>query len=117
MNALIEYTQANQLSVEEFKMVLINTNLILCVRDSAKLPGLAPSLSGFAYRTYLSGLAADQAYQKQGIGKKLVRPSKLAAPQAKLILLSVPVATAYYPRIGMSQHQFCYYLDDVKQIQ
>ena len=44
------------------------------------------------------------------------RQTKLASPKAKLILLAAPKAVNYYPRIGMTQHAYCYYLDDEKDL-
>jgi ribosomal protein S18 acetylase RimI-like enzyme len=64
----------------------------------------------------LSDLAIDENYQKQGIGKELIRQTKLAAPIAKLILLSAPKAVSYYPKIGMKQWEQCYVLDSVEDL-
>jgi ribosomal protein S18 acetylase RimI-like enzyme len=77
---------------------------------------VARSLTDFAFCTYLSDLAVDKEYQHLGIGKALIRHSKLAAPQAKLILLAAPAAVAYYPKIGMTKHDHCYFLDDVENL-
>jgi predicted N-acetyltransferase YhbS len=68
------------------------------------------------YCTYLSDLAVDEAYQKKGIGKELIRLTKLETPQAKLILLSAPKAVDYYPKIGMKQWEQCYYIDNVDEL-
>lgn len=134
---MIDYNIENGLEVEEFRMVLVNStlgqrrpvtepirlarmiehgNLIITARDNGRLIGVARSLTDFAFCTYLSDLAVDEAYQKQGIGKELIRQTKLAAPEAKLILLSAPAATGYYPKIGMKRHEFCFYLDDINDL-
>lgn len=134
---MIEYKVENDLSVEEFKEVLINStlgerrpvaepdrlqlmlqhgNLIITARDNGKLIGVSRSLTDFAFCTYLSDLAVDKTYQHQGIGKELIRQTKLATPKAKLILLSAPAAINYYPKIGMQKHNYCFYIDDVKEI-
>lgn len=134
---MIEYSIENGLTVEEFRMVLVNStlgqrrpvteperlarmlehgNLIITARDNGRLIGVSRSLTDFAFCTYLSDLAVDEAYQKQGIGKELIRQTKLAAPEAKLILLSAPAAIRYYPKIGMKRHEFCFYLDDVNDL-
>lgn len=47
----------------------------------------------------------DREYQGKGIGRDLIRTSRAAAPQAKLILLSAPAAVDYYPRIGFTRHE------------
>lgn len=87
-----------------------NADIILTARDGDKLVGVSRSISDFAYCTYLSDLAVDENYQKQGIGKELIRRTKALAPSAKLILLAAPAAREYYPKIGMSQFEYCFFL-------
>ncbi|MEM1136514.1 MAG: GNAT family N-acetyltransferase [Bacteroidota bacterium] len=134
---MIEYKVERHLTVEEFRMVLVNStlgerrpidepdrlqkmiefgNLIITARNNGKLIGISRSLTDFVYCTYLSDLAVDKLYQKRGIGKVLIRYTKLAAPKAKLILLSAPEAISYYPSIGMSQYEFCFYLDNLEDL-
>ena len=113
-NVLIRSTLGERRPVDEparLKNMVAHANLIVTARDSGKLVGVSRSLSDFAYCTYLSDLAVDIDYQRQGIGKELIRQTKLAAPEAKLILLSAPAAVEYYPKIGMQRHAHCFYLD------
>ena len=130
---MITYNIENNLSVEEFRNVLINStlgerrpienfealenmlkhgNLIVTARHNGELVGVSRSLTDFMFCTYLSDLAVDVAYQKQGIGKELIRRTKLETPNASLILLAAPEATTYYPKIGMTQYEQCYFLKD-----
>jgi GNAT superfamily N-acetyltransferase len=102
--------------LERIRKMLEHGNLIVTARANNKLIGVARSLTDFLYCTYLSDLAVDEAYQKQGIGKELIRLTKLETPQAKLILLSAPKAVEYYPKIGMKQWEQCYVLDDVEEL-
>jgi predicted N-acetyltransferase YhbS len=67
-------------------------------------------LSDFCYATYLSDLAVDESYQRQGIGKELIRLTQEAGGQASVILLSAPKAVEYYPRIGMTSHPSAWWL-------
>ncbi|MBS1750023.1 MAG: GNAT family N-acetyltransferase [Bacteroidetes bacterium] len=97
--------------------MLQNANLVVTARLNNELIGVARSISDFSFCTYLSDLAVDLVYQKQGIGRELIKHTKLAAPDAKLILLSAPAAIHYYPRIGMKRHDYCYYIDDVMELQ
>jgi ribosomal protein S18 acetylase RimI-like enzyme len=134
---MIEYKIEHKLSVDEFKEVLVNStlgerrpinepdrltkmleygNLIITARDNGKLVGISRSLTDFMFCTYLSDLAVDKDYQKQGIGKELIRQTKLNAPKAKLILLAAPEAIPYYPKIGMTKYEFCYFLDDINKL-
>ena len=93
-----------------------NANLIVTARLDGKLIGVARSITDFVYCTYLSDLAVDLEYQKKGIGKKLIEETKKITPQAKLILLSAPNAVDYYPKIGMTKHNHCYFIDDLKDL-
>lgn len=102
--------------LETLASMLQNANLIVTARDNGELVGIARSLTDFIYCTYLSDLAVNETHQKMGIGKELIRRTKLATPRAKLILLSAPKAVGYYPKIGMTQWEQCYVLDDVEKL-
>jgi predicted N-acetyltransferase YhbS len=134
---MIQYQIEEKLTVEEFRAILVRTtlgdrrpineperlakmlehgNLMVTARENGKLIGIARSLTDFLYCTYLSDLAVDEAYQKMGIGKELIRQTKLATPKAVLILLSAPTAVTYYPKVGLTQFEQCYILRDVNDI-
>jgi len=98
------------------KKMCENANLIVTARLEEKLIGVARSITDFVYFTYLSDLVVDEAYQKKGIGKKLLEETKNQAPQAKLILLSALAAVNYYPKIGMKKHKHCFILDDINEL-
>lgn len=133
----VEYQIENNLNVDEFIDCLIdstlgerrpvndreriakmvkNANLIVTARVDGLLVGVSRSVSDFSYCTYLSDLAVRKSYQKMGIGKELIRQTKLASEPAKLILLSAPAAVEYYPKIGMTKHNHCYLLSDVSEL-
>ena len=134
---MISYKVENELGVDEFidilnkstlaerrpvddkprlEMMLKNANLIITARDKGKLVGVSRALTDFCYCTYLSDLAVDKEYQKRGIGKELIRQTKLAGLKAKLILLSAPAAIDYYPKIGMTKHNHCYLLSEIDDL-
>jgi GNAT superfamily N-acetyltransferase len=113
---LIDSTLGARRPVDDLKrleLMVRNANLIITARVDGLLIGVARSLTDFAYCTYLSDLAVRKSFQRQGIGRELIKRTKLVAPQAKVILLSAPAAVEYYPRIGMTRHEQCYVLDDV----
>jgi predicted N-acetyltransferase YhbS len=85
--------------------MLRNAKLVITAWDGELLVGISRSLTDFAYATYLSDLAVRESYQRQGIGKELVRRTKeQSGPGARVILLSAPKAVDYYPHIGFSHH-------------
>jgi ribosomal protein S18 acetylase RimI-like enzyme len=101
-------TLAERRPVEDSKCIqgmLENANLLCTAWANGKLVGVARSVTDFEYCCYLSDLAVDESYQKQGIGRELIRltQSRLGA-KAKLILLSAPGAVDYYPKIGFAPH-------------
>lgn len=87
-----------------------NSDLIITARDENKLVGVARSVTDFVYCTYLSDLAVDEEYQKQGIGKELIRLTKKETPNATTVLLAAPNAVDYYSHIGMTKHKACFLL-------
>jgi len=59
--------------------------------------------------SYLSDLAVDRDFQRQGIGRELIRQThEKAGLGTRLILLSAPAARDYYPHIGMTKHDSCW---------
>ena len=99
------------------KAMLDHANLLCTAWDGDKLVGVARSVTDFEYCCYLSDLAVDEAYQKQGIGRELIRltQSKLGR-NAKIILLSAPKAETYYPRIGFDAHRSAWILPATKAL-
>lgn len=87
-----------------------NANLVLTCRIDGELIGIARSISDFCYVTYLSDIAVSRAHQRSGIGRALIDATRKEAPQAKIVLLSAPAATDYYPHIGFSQHNSAWVL-------
>ncbi|HSW55350.1 MAG TPA: GNAT family N-acetyltransferase [Ignavibacteriaceae bacterium] len=119
IDVLNRSTLGERRPVDDFsriKKMCANANLIVAARLDGKLIGVARSVTDFVYCTYLSDLAVDEAYQKKGIGKRLIEETKKQAPQAKLILLSAPAAIDYYPKIGMRKHNHCFILDDIREL-
>ena len=90
--------------------MLKNADVIVTVRNQDNfLVGVSRAITDFSYCTYLSDLAVDQTYQKQGIGKRLIEEThKQAGRNTTLILLAAPAARQYYPRIGMESHDSCW---------
>ena len=126
----ITYTHEPDLSVQEFRGVLVastlgerrpiddlarlekmlrQADLIITARDGTRLVGVSRAITDFAYCCYLSDLAVDISFQHQGIGKRLIKEThRRAGDQVTLILLAAPAAVGYYPKIGMKQHPSCW---------
>ncbi len=126
-----QYCIEPNLSADEFRDVLVRSTLaarrpandldrlsgmlsnadvvVTCRTDAGLLIGVSRAISDFHYCTYLSDLAVDEAYQKQGIGRELIdRTHAAAGLNTTLILLAAPAARTYYPHIGMEGHDSCW---------
>lgn len=89
--------------------MLEHGNVLVTAWKDNKLVGVSRALSDFSFCCYLSDLAVDVAFQKQGIGKTLIDEThKAAGLQTMLILLAAPAAAQYYPRIGMERFTDCF---------
>ena len=89
--------------------MLAQADIILTARQEGLLVGVSRAITDFHYCTYLSDLAVDEAFQRQGIGQELLRRTHAAAGlKTTLILLAAPQAASYYPHIGMTPHDSCW---------
>jgi predicted N-acetyltransferase YhbS len=127
----IAYALEPELSAEEFRAVLLASTLgarrpvddlqrlntmlrksdvITTARDAGRLVGVSRAISDFSYCCYLSDLAVDVQYQRQGIGKRLIAETHARAggDLVTLILVAAPAAQQYYARIGMQQRPSCW---------
>ncbi|QLQ34286.1 MAG: GNAT family N-acetyltransferase [Candidatus Thiothrix singaporensis] len=89
-----------------------NSNLLVTAWDGDKLVGVARSMTDFHYACYLSDLAVDRDYQRQGIGKQLQALTRQQLGRhCKLILIAAPAANAYYQQLGYTAMPRCWVLD------
>ncbi|WP_413282907.1 GNAT family N-acetyltransferase [Vibrio sp. MA40-2] len=97
--------------------MLSNADLLVSAWVDERLVGVARSVTDFSFCCYLSDLAVSQNVQASGIGKELIRHTFGALQDGcKLILLSAPQATEYYPKIGFTQHNSCWLMSDVSEL-
>lgn len=101
---------------ERMGAMLANANLVITAWDGDLMVGIARSLTDFCYATYLSDLAVRESYQRQGIGKELMRLTQAAGGRAAVILLAAPAAVNYYPRVGFTQHNSAWMLREGEAI-
>ncbi len=84
-----------------FESMLKHSNLTISAWQGARLVGIARALTDFAYVAYLSDLAVDREYQRQGIGRCLVQETKQRLwPECMIVLLAAPAANEYYAKLG-----------------
>ena len=115
IDVLRRSTLAERRPVDDARAVagmLAHADIIVTARDSRLLVGVSRAITDFSYCTYLSDLCVDEAFQRQGIGRELIRRTHLAAGlKTNLILLAAPKAETYYPHIGMLHHNSCWRIE------
>jgi GNAT superfamily N-acetyltransferase len=114
IDLLVRSTLAERRPVDDPETIhgmLRHADLILTARIEGRLVGVSRAITDFSYCTYLSDLAVDEAFQRRGIGRELIRRTHEAAGlQTMLILLAAPKAQGYYRHVGMTRHESCWIL-------
>jgi predicted N-acetyltransferase YhbS len=106
-SSLAERRPADDL--QRLEKMLRNADIVVTARDESRLVGVARSITDFSYCCYVSDLAVDVAYQRQGLGKRLIEETKArAGDQTTLILVAAPAAETYYPKVGMRHVPSCW---------
>lgn len=130
---MLEYAADKALTVGDFRDLLVRSTLgerrpvddLECLTrmvaapalnltcwDRDRLVGLARSLTDHHFSCYLADLAVDQAYQRRGIGRELVRRTRdLLGPRCTIILLAAPKADQYYGPLGFRHHERAWVLE------
>lgn len=81
-----------------------SSNLVITAWHDDKLVGVCRCITDWAWSCYLADLAVDPEYKKSGIGKKLIELTKeKVGQQVMILLLSVPTAFDYYPKVGFEK--------------
>lgn len=112
IDVLVRSTLAERRPVDRpdvIRRMLQQADLVVTARADGQLVGVSRAMTDFAFCTYLSDLAVDEAFQGQGIGRELIRRTHEAAGRhTHLVLLAAPKARTYYPHIGMQHHDSCW---------
>ncbi len=86
---------------QRIRTMFKNSNLIVTAWDESKLVGVSRTITDWVWCSYLADLAVSPAYKRSGIGRKLIALTReKIGEQSMTLLLSVPTAMEYYPRVG-----------------
>lgn len=100
---------------ERIKKMIENSNLLITAWDEDLLVGAARSITDWVWSCYLADLAIRNDYKKQGIGKKLIELTKeKVGEQSMILLLSVPTAMEYYPKVGFTKQESSFIINRKK---
>ncbi len=81
-----------------------NADLVISAWFDGILVGIARTITDFVWCSYLADLAVRKDFQNDGIGRKLVEMTReTVGEKSMLLLLSVPDAMEYYPKLGMEK--------------
>lgn len=104
-------------SDECLRGMIINADILATAWAGDVLVGVSRALTDWHYACYLADLAVDAAYQRQGIGRRLIDlTQRELGPRCKIILLAAPAASEYYPRIGFEHNPRAWLLERDKQV-
>lgn len=91
---------------ERIQKMLDNSNLIITAWDEDLLVGVSRAITDWVWVCYLSDLAVREEYKKEGIGRHLINLTKeKVGEQSNVLLLSVPTAMEYYPKVGFVKQE------------
>jgi predicted N-acetyltransferase YhbS len=86
---------------QRIRAMFDNSDLIITAWDENKLVGVSRTITDWVWCSYLADLAISPAYKRSGIGKKLIELAReKIGERSMLLLLSVPTAMDYYPKVG-----------------
>jgi ribosomal protein S18 acetylase RimI-like enzyme len=86
---------------QRIKAMFDNSDLIITAWDENKLVGVSRTITDWVWCSYIADLAVSPAYKRSGIGKKLIELAReKIGERSMLLLLSVPTAMDYYPKVG-----------------
>jgi len=78
-----------------------DASVLLSVWAADQLIGVARAVTDWSFCCYLSDLAVDPDWQRQGIGRELIRRLReLLGADVRIILLAAPSAKDYYGHLG-----------------
>jgi ribosomal protein S18 acetylase RimI-like enzyme len=97
------------------KAMFENSNLIVTAWDNELLVGVSRCITDWVWSTYLADLAVRPGYKKSGIGKKLIELTReKVGEQSMILLLSVPAAMEYYPKVGFAKQESSFIINRTK---
>lgn len=97
--------------IGRFTQMLQHANLMMSARVQGRLVGFARALTDFSYCCYVSDLAVDRDYQRQGIGKELLaKLQQKLGDDVMVCLLSAPEAMSYYPKAGFKKAEQAWWI-------
>ncbi len=100
---------------ERIQKMFENSNLVVTAWDNEKLIGICRCITDWVWSCYLADLAVDPGYKKSGIGRSLIQETRdKLGEQSMILLLSVPTALEYYPKVGFEKENRAFMISRTK---
>jgi predicted N-acetyltransferase YhbS len=100
---------------QRIRAMFENSDLIVTAWDENKLVGVSRTITDWVWCSYIADLAVSPAYKRSGIGKKLIELTReKIGEQSMLLLLSVPTAMDYYPKVGFTKEHRAFIIHRTK---
>lgn len=86
--------------IENFNKPFINSTIVISAWEHESLIGCIRVLSDQMFRSIIYDLAVMPQYQKQGIGRELVRKCIEHFPDSEWLVGTIPERVGFYEKIG-----------------
>jgi N-acetylglutamate synthase-like GNAT family acetyltransferase len=101
--------------IKRMQQMFDHASLIITAWHGDKLVGICRSVTDWFWCCYVPDLAVHPVYKRSGIGKKLLAlTQEKVSDQCMILLLSVPSATEYYPKVGFAKDDRAFTINRTK---
>jgi GNAT superfamily N-acetyltransferase len=88
---------------ERIRRMFEGSNVVITAYAGDRLVGVLRGWTDFVYDGYICDLAIHPAFQKAGVGRRLLDLAKEVGEGVQWLLLASPIAKDYYAHIGWEQ--------------
>jgi GNAT superfamily N-acetyltransferase len=85
---------------DRIRRMFEGSNVVISAYDGDRLVGLLRGLTDFVYDGYVCDLAVHPAFQKAGVGRRLLDMALKLGDGIQWVLLASPIARDYYAHVG-----------------
>ena len=100
---------------ERIALMLKNADLLVTAWQEDKLVGICRTITDWVWCAYLADLTVFTGFKSAGIGKEMIAITRQKlGDQCMLLLLSVPTAFDYYPKVGFNKEDRAFSIERIK---
>ena len=91
--------------IDNFNKPFINSTIVISAWEEDRMIGCVRVISDRIFRSVIYDLAVMPEYQRQGIGRELVRRCKEHFPDSEWLVETIPERAGFYERIGFKVNE------------